>query len=276
MKRLNVVHIVSVMSLVLGLIVILASCGKLEDGPSSPLSTNPDAIVIPASSTSSDTNTNTNSPDVTVSRGQTVLFDSLMNGSSVGTVAGGTFIPGVGYHIPVNVGGYLAYSTSITGANIQVEFYAKGYLPMEDDGMSGKMIIFRISDTSINTSWTGGGSEWNTNSMFELRKKGSNAFNPDAIETKFGGRGTWEEMRSSSGQSPAGSTLSWDPNTPYYWVITIKDGSMKITRNGQVIFEGGCAVFRPSGALNIVIGGTPIGWSGPRDVTYSNVLISIP
>jgi len=203
-----------------------------------------------------------------------VIADTLTGGTTQGLAEGGVFLPGQGYHIPDNWGGYLAYATSIDNPNLMLEFDAQGYLSYESDGGGGKMILFRITDTAFDTPWTGGGTEWDTNSLFELRKKGAEAYDPDGVHLKFGSRGNFSEnYRSVDGYSPAGHPLSWNVNTTYHWVVTIASGAMEITRNGQTIFVGACDEFQPFTPLNILIGGTPSAWSGPRDVTYANVKV---
>lgn len=205
-----------------------------------------------------------------------VINDPLTNGQSVGIVAGGWFIPGQGYHLPANWANYIAYETGMTGANIRLEFDATGYIPMEGDDADGKMVILRILDSPWTFPWLGS-DQWQAGySIFELRKKGRYYADADGMHLKFGAGQTFDEYRSYEGDSPSGHPFAWNPNTTYHWLVLIQNNTFRITRNGAVIFSGSSAAFRPTNPLNILIGGTPTGASGPRDVTYANVKVSIP
>lgn len=253
-----------VLLLGIGTCLVLVGCQRLQD-PATP--------AMPAVSSSMPA-TSTGTGGGTPSSGANHIVDPLTGGTSVGIVSGGDFILGEGYHLPNNWGNYIAYETGISQASFQMEFDAKGYMSMEGDDADGKMVLFRLMDSPWNFAWAGHDQWQEGYSIFELRKKGRYYSDADGMHLKFGAGQSWEEYRSSEGHSPSGHPFAWDPNTTYHWTVIIQNNQFSITRNSQVVFQGSCPEFQLSrGTLNVLIGGAPGGASGPRDVTYSNVVI---
>lgn len=218
--------------------------------------------------TTTDTNTNVT--------GTLAIDDPLTNNQSRATVHGGLFTT-EGYKVTTTVGGYLAYSTDIR-KNIRIEFDAKGYRAKEDDGTEGKIIIMEVFDTDHGHAWVGHEMYDSPYCLYHLRKRGlyqgQDHIKVDGLQLKFGGKGRNHEYSTWQGHGASGHPLSWDPYTTYHWVFTIQNGTTRMTRNGQVIFDQPVHEFDPDGALNIRIGGAGYaGRTGSRDVTYSNVKI---
>jgi hypothetical protein len=206
-----------------------------------------------------------------------VIHDLLSDGSSVGYVTGGMFT-NEGYTVTTNSGGYLAYETDILH-DIRIEFDAKGYVPLEENG-DGKIVIMQMFDSGHDFNWMGTDPWFSPYSMYEVRKRGKwdgqVLDRTDGVHFKCGGEGndglelgTW-----IPGDSPAEHPLDWDSDTVYHWVITLNDSYTEISRNGKLLFAEHIGhVFSPDDTLNIRIGGTWFGRVGPANVTYSNVKI---
>ncbi len=246
-----------------GVLSIAAGCQKLTDVGFPP----------PVSPTTSETPvdlTSTPVPEVAeqpIFSANGAVYDPLTEGSSrYNANIGGSFIVGQGFLVTENTGEYLQYSTNIYG-NIRLEFDATGYFPGEDGG-SGKYRIFQIYDTPHEVSWLGGSSyPWETNSLFELRKRGGGQGEyTDNLQIKFGGRGNWDELRFI----PA----SWESYVTYHWIITAQNGRITVVRNNETLYDiSNAYIFAPEYALNVRIGGCHYE-SGPRNIIYSNVQIS--
>lgn len=248
-----------------GLTMLLAGC--LKDAEYSPADPSISRVVgVTSTSESGGTSVNT---------GKLAIYDPLTNGKTVGTAAGGYFSSG-GYTVTTHQGGYIVYQTGITNSII-IEFDARGYVPNED---ADKMAIVQLFDCPVNGNWKEP-AIYENYYIYEVRKRGlvegqmHNVTN--GVMLKCGGksRHNFLELGSWTGACLAGHPLDWNPNVTYHWRIVYRSGFTEVYRNNQALFSVGTnPEFVPGGKLNVRIGGTPYGFAGPANVTYSNVRIS--